>query len=277
MTLFIANNVQLFLRVWVVLLFGVVSWWLQPSVEQCSARTAISKWRLKDPGVALWWWRNREVQQGPARVSRDTPQNLTRHTSHVTRHTSHVTPHTSHLTPHTSHLTPHTSHNPHPPPAPPSPPHKRRVRMARASPSGPRCRSCTPPLPSSSASRPLGHVDHLQRARRASSGLRPTPNESANRQLRCSANGTHSTATHASTATLGACTFCCQAVEKAAQGHVKHGVKTGRMAGMQLAVAEQGWHHGCHGAASQFSHGCARLRHAHGCAMVRPTPTVGVS
>ena len=90
---------------------------------------------------------------------------VTRHTSHVTRHTSHVTPHTSHLTPHTSHLTPHTSHNPHPPPAPPSPPHKRRVRMARASPSGPRCRSCTPPLPSSSASRPLGHVDHLQRAR----------------------------------------------------------------------------------------------------------------
>ena len=146
-------------------MFGVVSWWLQPSVEQCSARTANSKWRLKDPGVALWWWRNREVQQGPARVSRDTPQNLTRHTSHVTRHTSHVTPHTSHLTPHTSHLTPHTSHNPHPPPAPPSPPHKRRVRMARASPSGPRCRSCTPPLPSSSASRPLGHVDRLQRAR----------------------------------------------------------------------------------------------------------------
>ena len=107
--LFIANNVQQFLRVWAVLLFGVVSWWLLPSVEQCSARTAISKWRLKDAGASLWWWRNREVEQGPAGVSRDTTQNFTRHTSHVTRHTSHVTPHTSHFMRHTSYVTRHTS------------------------------------------------------------------------------------------------------------------------------------------------------------------------
>ena len=111
--LFIANNVQLFLRVWAVLLFGVVSWWLLPSVEQCSARTAISKWRLKDAGASLWWWRNREVEQGPAGVSRDTTQNLTRHTSHDTRHTSHVTRHTSRITRHASHVTRHTSHVTH--------------------------------------------------------------------------------------------------------------------------------------------------------------------
>ena len=108
--LFIANNVQQFLRVWAVLLFGVVSWWLLPSVEQCSARTAISKWRLKDAGASLWWWRNREVEQGPARVSRDTTQNLMRHTSRVTRHASHVTRHASHVTRHASHVTRHTSH-----------------------------------------------------------------------------------------------------------------------------------------------------------------------
>ena len=113
LTLFIANNVQLFLRVWVVLLFGVVSWWLQPSVEQCSARTANSKWRLKDPGASHFGG-GEIVKYNKAllecHVTHLKTSHVTRHTSHVTRHTSHPTPHTSHLTPHTSHLTPHTSH-----------------------------------------------------------------------------------------------------------------------------------------------------------------------
>ena len=189
---------------------------------------------------------------------------VTRHTSHVTRHTSHPTPHTSHLTPHTSHLTPHTTPTPHLP----LPVHRTnavsawRVLLLQAHVAAPAllaCRHRPQVVPWATLT--------ISKGRACRQRPQPTPNVSANRQLRCSANGTHSTATHASTATLGACTFCCQAVEKAAQGHAKHGVKTGRMAGMQLAVAEQGWHHGRHGAASQSSHGCARLRHVPWCGL----------